>query len=144
MIQNSSPLSGARPTRISRIFNPRKTGHPNSSSHSKTKGVSYRGCLGSQEPLRLTERPIKPGKTVFVLGTYKEEAPDPKHPPVANYPDKVYPGLKEGDFFILDNENLKKPESSFGLKSFFGIFDRIAPVGVCLYLIVKMIALSWT
>jgi hypothetical protein len=107
-----------------------------------SRGLSCLGFFGFEKTLRFYERRLHPGETVFILGTCQEEGSSPDHPPSPNYMDKVYLGFRKGDFFILSDESRDKLESSFGLKSFFGIFGGIALVGVSLYFLIKLLRIG--
>jgi hypothetical protein len=112
---------------------------PQIDSFMTSRGLSCRSFFGFEKTLRFTQRRFKPGETVFVLGTYQEEESIPDHPLNPNYLDKVFLGLRKGDFFILSNESREKLESSFGWKSILGIFGGVALIGICLYFLIKLL-----
>jgi len=104
-----------------------------------SQGLSCRGFFGFEKTLRFTQRRFKPGETVFLLGTFQEEESSSDHPSNPKFMDKAYLGLRKGDFFILSNESREKLESSFGWKSFLGIFGGVALIGVGLYFLIKLL-----
>ena len=93
-------------------------------------GISCRSLFGFEKTLRFTERRLRPGEPVFVMGTCQETTLGPQNPPTGADPKIcLAKGNRSGDVFILSDQSQKELESSFGTKAFLGIFGGIALVG---------------
>lgn len=93
-------------------------------------GISYGGFFGNST-MRFTERNIKPGEQVFVLGTAKKN-----DNASAAQPDDVVIGLGETEkTFIISDKSQKDLDQSLGGQIVWGILGGAAAALFCLWYI---------